>query len=249
MPFPCSSMQCRHFLFSSLLCLLFSESRLPPPLLDSSLQLFYYALRMTARRLLILMLLCWCAAIAGTPILASMGGWGGRVSLFLYELFSRVCHQIDARSFHLAGHKFAVCVRCTAIYCSFFLGVLLYPGLSTGRAASIPMPVLLPISLVPMGIDVLLATLGIHESNDFTRLATGSIFGLVLSIALTAELQELTGRVIQSIRRKLPGQRALRADASALRGSHLLASAAAIPSDVPAPSYVHPQRTSYATKT
>jgi len=204
---------------------------------------------MTPRRLLLLALFCWCAAIAGTPLLASMGGWGSRISLFLYEFFSRVCHQIDARSFHLAGHKCAVCARCAAIYCSFLFGVLVFPRLSATRLAAIPMSVLLPFSLMPMGIDVLLATLGIHESNDVTRVTTGFIFGLVLSLALTVELEELIGGLFRVTMRRPPGGQADLGDDSAHRRSRRVPLPAVMPAAHSTPSFVHPQRTTYATKT
>ena len=46
------------------------------------------------------------------------------------------------------------------------------------------------ISLVPMGIDVALAAFGIHESTTSTRIITGLIFGLALTIVLVPVLEE-----------------------------------------------------------
>src|SRR5207253_5461403 len=45
----------------------------------------------------------------------------------IYKTFSFVCHQIPERSFHLAGHCFAVCSRCTGLYSGFAFAALAYP--------------------------------------------------------------------------------------------------------------------------
>jgi len=38
---------------------------------------------------------------------------------WIYEFFSRICHQDPARSWHVWGKPFAVCIRCTSIYFGF----------------------------------------------------------------------------------------------------------------------------------
>ena len=45
----------------------------------------------------------------------------------IYKTLSYVCHQIPARSFHLAGHQFGVCSRCTGLYAGFAVAALVYP--------------------------------------------------------------------------------------------------------------------------
>jgi hypothetical protein len=57
----------------------------------------------------------WCCLIVATPLLRQP---------FLYAIFSRICHQQATRSWHLLGEPFAVCIRCTSIYCGFFVGCL-----------------------------------------------------------------------------------------------------------------------------
>jgi uncharacterized membrane protein len=39
--------------------------------------------------------------------------------------FSIICHQIPARSWHLAGEPLGVCIRCTAISFGFLTGLIL----------------------------------------------------------------------------------------------------------------------------
>ena len=202
---------------------------------------------MTPRRLLLLGLCCWCTAIAATPLLAAAGIWGVRCSALLYDFFSRVCHQIDSRSYHLAGHKCAVCIRCAAIYWSFLLGALFHRRLSATRVGRIPPSVILPLSLLPMGIDVLLSTFGIHGSNDTTRLATGLVFGFALSLAITSDLEGLVADLLQIAGRGVLSVGTVPYDRTA-------PAACGSPSQPsfdhqPSGSFAHSQRTTYATKT
>ena len=52
----------------------------------------------------------WCLAIVAAP--AFDPSW-------VYGFFHRICHQDPARSWHLAGEPFAVCIRCASIYFAF----------------------------------------------------------------------------------------------------------------------------------
>jgi uncharacterized membrane protein len=69
----------------------------------------------------------WCAVLFLPPLLASEVAYFPQLSDALYRMFSKICHQDDARSFHLLGHKLAVCIRCSSIYLSFLFGVLFVP--------------------------------------------------------------------------------------------------------------------------
>jgi len=104
-------------------------------------------------------------------------------SRVITQFFSPVCHQLDDRSFHLFGMKFAVCSRCSGIYFGFFLGVLFYPFRSRknfSRTVAV-----WTIGIIPMLTDVALDVFGLHESTLVTRLSTGLLFGIVASIILT----------------------------------------------------------------
>ncbi len=158
---------------------------------------------MTSRRILLAGAFFWCALIVAAPLLASFGGRSALTASYLYEMFSRVCHQIDSRSYHIAGFKFGVCIRCTAIYASFFGGMILFPLLKRATIALQKSSFILMISLIPMGVDVALAMLGIHESTTFTRMTTGLLFGFALSIVLVPTLEEVTGRLLSRFRSPL----------------------------------------------
>src|SRR5437660_2205706 len=55
--------------------------------------------------------------IIGAPLAPSTGHEAIRFTI--YRAFSYLCHQLPQRSFYLAGHQFAVCARCTALYVGF----------------------------------------------------------------------------------------------------------------------------------
>ncbi len=151
---------------------------------------------MTPRRFLLTSIFLWCAAIVATPVLASYDGASAKAASFSYQFFSRVCHQLESHSFHLAGFKFAVCIRCISIYASFFLGLLFFPIIKRTTIVDFHPARVLILSLMPMGIDVGLVTIGIHESTTITRGITGLIFGLALTIVLVPVLEEFADKFL-----------------------------------------------------
>jgi uncharacterized membrane protein len=44
---------------------------------------------------------------------------------WIYEFFSRICHQDPARSWQVWGKPLAVCIRCTSIYFAFTVSLWL----------------------------------------------------------------------------------------------------------------------------
>ena len=121
--------------------------------------------------------LLWCGAIFAAPLLSG-GPWSG-VSSFLYQFFHPICNQLDSHSFHIAGEKTAVCIRCTSIYVSFLAGLLVYPALSAPTRRIEAGRHSLLVAAAPMVVDVALSVLKIHESTSLSRLLTGSFFGII----------------------------------------------------------------------
>src|SRR6185295_8285985 len=74
--------------------------------------------------------------IIGAPLALSTGHqfW----ALTIYHSFSYLCHQIPERSFFIAGHKFAVCSRCTGLYAGFAVAAVLYPLVRSLRRTEAP---------------------------------------------------------------------------------------------------------------
>ena len=151
---------------------------------------------MTSRRILLAGAFFWCVLIVAAPLLASFGGRSALTASYLYEMFSRVCHQLDSRSYHIAGFKFGVCVRCTAIYASFFGGMVLFPLLKKTTIALQKSSFILMISLIPMGLMSGLRHSEFMRAMRSRGLSTGTLFGLALSIVLMPTLEEVTGQLL-----------------------------------------------------
>lgn len=56
----------------------------------------------------------WCLAILAAPL--THATW-------IYEFFSRICHQEPSRSWYLFGHPLPVCIRCASIYFAFTMSL------------------------------------------------------------------------------------------------------------------------------
>ena len=137
----------------------------------------------------------WCLMLVAPPFVSLVENNTHPYSHAIIQFFSPVCHQLDDRSFHLFGMKFAVCSRCSGIYFGFFLGVLLYPfrsGKKFFRTSAV-----WAIGIIPMLTDVALDLFGLHESTLVTRLWTGLLFGIVASVILTPLFLEGLPRLFQ----------------------------------------------------
>jgi uncharacterized membrane protein len=75
-------------------------------------------LRFSARSALLLGTTIWCLAIVAAPLFQLPP---------IYLIFSAICHQLPARSWHIHGEPLAVCIRCAAIYHGFLIGLLALP--------------------------------------------------------------------------------------------------------------------------
>lgn len=149
----------------------------------------------TTHTILLTLTLLWCAGIVAAPLLRAFDAGGS----LLYTMFGEVCHQLPDRSFHLAGHPLAVCMRCTAIYTGFLAGLLLIP-LASRRIPLPPRPWLLLVCLAPMALDAALNTAGILPSTVWSRIVTGGLSGLVLPLYLVPVLHEALLQLIQRTR-------------------------------------------------
>lgn len=94
-----------------------------------------------------------------------------------------ICHGIPERSFHIKGHQFPVCARCTGLYLGAFstiiLTILLNPSYN-------PLIFILGIIMVlPTFIDGLTQYFCLRESNNTLRFFSGLIGGIGLGIVIT----------------------------------------------------------------
>jgi uncharacterized membrane protein len=145
------------------------------------------------------MALALMALIVGAPLLQSAGH--PEFAVRIYKGFSYLCHQIPERSFHLAGHQFAVCSRCTGLYAGFALATLSYPLFRSLRRTDAPRILWLFASALPLAIDFSLTYFGIWQNNHFTRFTTGALFGAVAAIFILPGAIELASQSTRFFRR------------------------------------------------
>jgi uncharacterized membrane protein len=129
----------------------------------------------------------WCVGIVLAPALPARSP---AASTVLYSVYAPVCHQIDGRCFHLEGAKWGVCIRCSAIYFSFWATLLLYPFFRRLSSPAFPERGWIMFAVAPMVIDVGLNLTGLHTSSPLTRTITGILFGSVLPLYILPPLLE-----------------------------------------------------------
>lgn len=99
------------------------------------------------------------------------------MSAWLYKWLPIVfgCHCKPERSFHFHGKQFPICARCTgeligivaALLCCFFFR---------------PPVLVSAILLIPMIIDGMVQHFTRYESNNLTRVVTGTLFGFGITM-------------------------------------------------------------------
>lgn len=100
-----------------------------------------------------------------------------------------VCHQMTARSFHVDGHSFPLCARCTGMYLGAMVGLAYHLG--WGRRSSFPpLPIMyiLAFFVAAFGIDGINSftqflpwAKHLYETTNLTRLISGTGMGVVIS--------------------------------------------------------------------
>ena len=145
-------------------------------------------------------ILIWVAAIVSAPIFEDNGIKA--VSQPIYLFFSRLCHQISARSFHIHEHQLAVCARCFGFYAGFLAGFIIYPFFrALNNTDSFPRYWLF-LAMIPMGIDFSLTFFGIWENTHLSRLISGLILGIACAFFIIPALVEISYFVRQKYSKK-----------------------------------------------
>lgn len=136
---------------------------------------------MKAKILSLIFLSVWWSGIFLAPAVRAAGG----DSSLLYKIYSQVCHQDPAKSFHLFGYKLGVCSRCSGIYA----GALLFALVSFWfRPPLRPVSILLLLS--PMALGKLAEKLTGFSTN-WERFFTGLWPGILLGMGLIYGLEDL----------------------------------------------------------
>ncbi len=145
----------------------------------------------------------WCLLIIAAPILA--GHDFTTSSGLIYLAFSHLCHQHSDRSFFIADKQFAVCSRCTGIYCGFLLGILLFPITRKWGLVIPPRRRILFLASIPIAIDLFLTMAHIWKNTFYTRFFSGILFGSILSLFIIPGLFHLLSNKnkLSNLRRKI----------------------------------------------
>jgi len=110
------------------------------------------------------------------------------------------CMQSDALSYTHAdvveaggriGYKLPVCSRDVAIYLAMLAGALVLPFVRKMESDMWPNKWLLVVACVPIAIDGFTQLIGMRESSNFLREATGAIVGFALPFYIVPMLNSL----------------------------------------------------------
>jgi hypothetical protein len=135
--------------------------------------------------------LAWAAAIVAAPVcLRNSSGAVRTAALAPYVIGSRVCHQVTARSFSLAGVRLPVCARCTGLYAGVPLGIL--AGLAATRTRIVAgrrAARLLAWAALPTVLTVLVERTGVAPVPGWLRALLGAAFSGAAAFAIACQLR------------------------------------------------------------
>jgi uncharacterized membrane protein len=118
----------------------------------------------------------WVVAIIVAPLAIGAGSGAARAcGAAIYEAGSFVCHQIPARSFHIAGHQLAVCGRCTGLYLSSLAGGVF--ALLFRRRVPLDDRAMLAVAAIPTGMSWGLEHIGVAAQSNVIRAAAALPLG------------------------------------------------------------------------
>ena len=130
------------------------------------------------------------ALIVAAPLLRAAGALAAAQAI--YRGFSTVCHQMDARSFHVEGFQLAVCARCFGLYVGGLLGVAAYPLARPLSKRETPERVWLLLAALPTGVDFALGFFGVWENTHLSRFLTALLLGVVSAFYIVPGLVDLS---------------------------------------------------------
>lgn len=104
--------------------------------------------------------------------------------------FRLLCHGIPARSLDLFGVDMPICARCTAIYLGLLLGLFSFLVLAAAKLTRPMGKLWLLLAVAPLAIDGVTQALGLRESVNPLRVATGLLAGAVFGFWVLSEVEQ-----------------------------------------------------------
>lgn len=89
--------------------------------------------------------------------------------------FLLMCHGIPHRCLTIFGAHMPICARCVAIYAGFIAGIALFP--IAKRIEERAMRIVLAVAATPIFLDGITQAMGLRESTNPLRMATGLMVG------------------------------------------------------------------------
>jgi len=107
----------------------------------------------------------------------------------IYIVGDRLCHQKSERSFFINGNQMPFCARCTAIWVGLVMGIgiLIFYKINL----DFKFLILIFVGLIPILIDGLGQLFGFWESNNFIRVITGGLIGIICGMAIGIIIEEI----------------------------------------------------------
>lgn len=135
-------------------------------------------------------------------VLVGLGGglWGQQMPWqwqWQHQAFEHLCHQLPNRSIWMGGQPMAVCSRCIGIYAGFAVGWLLLPFaayFNLSKYGQTPKFALIIIAI--NAIDIVGNILGFWQNTLVSRLALGSLLGMVIALLFSSNF---FGSIIKSM--------------------------------------------------
>ena len=111
-------------------------------------------------------------------------------------VFRLLCHGMIPRSFELFGAPMPICARCTGIYLGLLMGLIGFMAfpLLEEKVARYAMYA----AALPMAIDGVTQALGLRESFNMLRLATGFVAAFAFGLWVLSAVEHRDERVLSS---------------------------------------------------
>ena len=132
-------------------------------------------------------ILLWLGAIFLAPFLKSRSL---NLNVFVYALFSPICHQIPSRTFTFLGNPLAVCGRCLGIYFGFFAGTAFFPLLKGFSNSPVPKTKTFILFSLPIALDTLGNFFNLWATANWYRFGIGFLWGTLLPFYFIRGLHE-----------------------------------------------------------